>query len=457
MKSIQREYYKGRINEKVKVSYNNSNNIYFTFSIAELAGINEVIEIILEIKDCCLSRPGYRLISCNHCENNLIESYFRYSGFKIIELETSVSSISDLKNDLVLDYSNINISIGGIEDFTGTHLQSELNIINQLLPIKLLVTSNLTFCNVELDSIKSYYLSDNTFVSWIHFGEDNAVYIRVFYNGDSEYLDFETPNIINDIYCTFYKLINYEDQKCQELANFQGDASPIFLNPVFQDYTSTGPFAKYYYSKIKSYKSFIYLLRIKRNYTIYLFPFNIGSIRFNGETDDPIEMMDASSSKGQVNIFNSFGDFKTAKSNAGSNDVISDINDEEAAEIFQQGKPVIFVGIADQLLFPLKNLQSGQSSDNPETYKVINLAILQISETIMHELLAHVEKKLNGDLAINAIEDHQQYHGKATATSPSAAQILTDYESYKNTRAYKVAREIYEEMKKENRIIPNLN
>jgi hypothetical protein len=391
---MEREFYKGRINDKVKMAYKDLDNIYFTYNMAELEGVNELKQIILEIKDCCANKPGNKSPNCSQCESNMIESYFAYSGFQIIELNTTISTLNNLKNDVVLDYSDAQISIAGIQNFTGNLLQTEVNIMNQLIPIKLIVTSNMTFCNIELDSIKSYYSTDDTFICWIHFGTDDT-YLRVFFNGDSDYIELETQNMINDIYCTFYKLIEYENQECQEFANFQDGVSPIYLNFVFQDYTSTGPFAKRYFSETSSYSSFNKLLLSKKNYTIYIHTFNVGSIRFNGATDNPIEMMDAfNSAKGEVNIFMTFDEFTNQKAASGSNEVIRDINNDDAAKMFQMGKPVMFIGIADQLLFPLKNLFSGQSENDQSNWKVIDLAILQTSETVLHECLAHCEKRV---------------------------------------------------------------
>ena len=193
---------------------------------------------------------------------------------------------------------------------------------------------------------------------------------------------------------------------------------------------------------------------LKKNYTIYIHTFNVGSIRFNGATDNPIEMMDAfNSAKGEVNIFMTFDEFTNQKAASGSNEVIRDINNDDAAKMFQMGKPVMFIGIADQLLFPLKNLFSGQSENDQSNWKVIDLAILQTSETVLHECLAHCEKRLLGNNIEDPMQDHEDYHGEHSQFSPPAAEILINQTKYKGTRAYKVAREVYLEMKKENRII----
>ncbi len=98
---------------------------------------------------------------------------------------------------------------------------------------------------------------------------------------------------------------------------------------------------------------------------------------------------------------------------------------------FNAGKSVLLIGVAKQIIDPF--------NDNKRTLaSKVNL-MCGLAETILHEEDSHGKNRLSG-ISKTPEEEHEDYHGSATYSSPSYKELLTDY--YKGTKAGKAAREI---------------
>jgi hypothetical protein len=456
MTELQREVYGKKVEKKTTDKYVEKNNQFDAFQEAEIAGISELYIILKEIKECCLGRNSNRMYGCDYCNKQTVEDYFYLNEFKSINLESIPASFANIENALIIDFSNCKINVNGQTDYLGHTLNSMVKNINFRMSCNLVVTSNDSFCENSLDDVLNFS-SQASITCWIHTTPLSQSFIKILWNVDSLYEPSDKQKIIEGLYCSVYKYLGINNESCSfDQIGFVGPITTYYAS-AFSDYTTSGPFVKYYSARCPSYKKFQGISENQSVYNILIYTFQSPSIRFNLLAQDPRDMMDAASTKGRVNVFNNIHDLQTAQINESNSSitVLAGIDNENAISLFSKGRPIIFIGIAYQLLNPQDNLFPGQEFQSIEDYKIIDLAIFEATNTLLHEFLAHAENILN-NINKDAIEEHDDFHGTASATSPSGSTIYKD-PSKKHTRAYKVAKEILIEMSKDGRIISNMN
>jgi len=106
------------------------------------------------------------------------------------------------------------------------------------------------------------------------------------------------------------------------------------------------------------------------------------------------------------------------------------INPADLEKSFSQGKKVVLIGVAKQLL------------DVPAGFTLEQQKNLRISSTevVVHEENAHAQNIIEG-IKKEPQQEHKEFHGEESHQSPSAKDLLTN-KKYENTTAGKVVKEI---------------
>lgn len=108
----------------------------------------------------------------------------------------------------------------------------------------------------------------------------------------------------------------------------------------------------------------------------------------------------------------------------------SEINPAELQNSFNQGKSVILLGIAEQIL----DVPNGFIPDQQKNLRISS------TEVLVHEQSAHGMNEINNKPIPGNIE-HKEYFGENSYSSPDAKSLLTD-KKYEKTIAGKAIREI---------------
>jgi hypothetical protein len=153
MTALQREVYKKRVEAKTNEKYAANQNAYFTYHEAEIAGIQELMKIIAEIKECCVAnRNGVaeRSAGCDGCSDEVASQFFQLQGFEKVNLNISTAAFANINTAKIKDYSFHKVTVGGQTDYLGEIMDGQVEEYNQWFSVNLLVTSYPSLC---IDSI----------------------------------------------------------------------------------------------------------------------------------------------------------------------------------------------------------------------------------------------------------------------------------------------------------------
>ena len=223
MTALQREVYFKRVQTTTEERYLELDNSHTEYHRAEIAGIKELLSIIVGIKDCCIARAGNRSSSCNGCSDEIANSYSELSGFRKINLEATSVPYVNITTPLIRDYSFHKIKLSGQFDFTANHLNTVIDELNNFYSLNLLVTSNESLC---IDSISGEnqqgFKEEKDFFCHVNITTQGTGIILTFINvlwnlkPNSCLQDPETAKIIiENIYCRIYQELEIENENCK--------------------------------------------------------------------------------------------------------------------------------------------------------------------------------------------------------------------------------------------------
>ncbi len=149
MTVLQRVVYAKRVDKNTIDKYAERNNNKDAYYEAEIAGMQELIKIVNEIKDCCIAnRNGVaqRSVGCYSCSDEVASQFFQIQGFEKVNLSISTAAFANINTAKVKDYSFHKVTIGGQTDYLGEIMDSQINEFNQWFSLNLLVTSYASLC-----------------------------------------------------------------------------------------------------------------------------------------------------------------------------------------------------------------------------------------------------------------------------------------------------------------------
>jgi len=181
-------------------------------------------------------------------------------------------------------------------------------------------------------------------------------------------------------------------------------------------------------------KDFDKTLETQTKYDVYYYTFDSKVTYASGLVADGIGVDNAGfvvgvgGALGHTNVATSKEDLQKQMTTIWNLNFVS-IKDLEKS--FSEGKSVVLIGIAKQMIDPLNEKKLPLRA-------LLNLTC-EIAETVIHEETAHAKNELLGISKSNE-EEHKEYHGEATTTSPSYRELLGT--AFKNTKAGKSATQI---------------
>jgi hypothetical protein len=236
MTTLQREVYKKRVEVKTNEKYAANQNAYFTYQEAEIEGIQELIKIIAEIKDCCVAnRNGVaeRPEGCEGCSDNVASQFLQLQGFKKVNLNISTAAFANINTAKIKDYSFHKVTVGDQTDYLGEIMDSLVQEFNQWSSFNLLVTSYPSLC---IDSISGSNLDafkyKEDFNCQINFPSGDGLKpsdIKITWNKKAGACIQDQQNAdraIEKLYCQVYKELNIQNNTCND---FGGTPAPPWV------------------------------------------------------------------------------------------------------------------------------------------------------------------------------------------------------------------------------------
>ncbi|MBN8684750.1 MAG: hypothetical protein J0L99_19015 [Chitinophagales bacterium] len=225
MTALQREVFNKRVEAKTKSRYEEEQYLYYSYHKAEIEGIEELIQIINEIKDCCIvaDRNGLAewATGCIGCNEDLARDFFKLENFENFQLNISSAQFADIRSERIRDYSFHKVNYNGGSTHIGQIIESEIEKMNHWFSMNLLITSYESLC---IDSIinQDQFSYAEDFHCWINFptGSGNkSIDIKVTWNkkSNSWIKNQSTANLItNVIKCQILNFLTQSVNFCFE-------------------------------------------------------------------------------------------------------------------------------------------------------------------------------------------------------------------------------------------------
>jgi|GEM_PF-4006533 len=249
MTALQREVYKKRVEVKINEKYAECKNSFLRYHEAEVAGMQEFIKIISEIKVCCLAnRNGIaeKSLGCGGCSDSTATSYFDLNKYETYQIPTQLSPPSNITKQWIIDKSTHKITINGETSTVADALDSLTLYLNTKFPLSLAITSNPSLCVTPPPDIESYLnQSGNGFKGWINFASSNDGFIplkiKIYYKGltSSKFTPQLNEILINYIKCEISQKIPMSGFECDDCNNLNLHYYLLATNPDYNELNST--------------------------------------------------------------------------------------------------------------------------------------------------------------------------------------------------------------------------
>ncbi|MEY3241258.1 MAG: hypothetical protein RIR11_2696 [Bacteroidota bacterium] len=223
MIDLQREVYKKRVETKTNKKYAENQNAYFKYHEAEISGIEELIKIINEIKDCCVAnRNGVaeRSAGCDGCSDELLAEYFKLQNFQEKSVSTDLGTLSDIQTSNLKEITNVRIRTGIGSKLVSDLLAEYVTAISTNIGLKVLVTSSSSVCEMSVENLTPF-LKQSEFSCWINFKNSTSVSsgmsVKLEWNVDKKLVvqnQEQANGILNTLYCQIYSLLKVEGYNC---------------------------------------------------------------------------------------------------------------------------------------------------------------------------------------------------------------------------------------------------
>lgn len=243
MTTLQREVYQIRVEAETDKKYAESQNIYFNYHEAEISGIEELIKIINEIKDCCVAnRNGVeqRPSGCDGCSDEIASQFFQLQGFEKIDLNISTAAFANISTARVKDYSFHKVTIGSETDYLGKIMDDQVLEFNQWLSLNLLVTSYASICidSISGNNLDAFKYSED-FNCHINFPSGEGLKpsdIKITWNkkAGSWIKNAATANLLIDlIRCKINRLLGVSTEDCFNMLSIPPSTANMDDMPEF--------------------------------------------------------------------------------------------------------------------------------------------------------------------------------------------------------------------------------
>ncbi|MBK6931957.1 MAG: hypothetical protein IPH12_14275 [Saprospirales bacterium] len=224
MSDLEREVFSRRVLDKTEEKYAELEASAFSYHEAEIAGIDELKQIIFEIKQCCIAGNKNRMLGCSGCSDELVNSYFELADFRTIDIINAESPFANINTPVIKDVSNYKFIDDGHLKYLGDHLLRYVSDVNKRINFNLLVTSNQSFCLNALDSLE-IFSKQREFNCWINMGSVGVsknsttivTHIKITWNQDKSTCINDpvlAERIIRDLYCLIYSELNVLTNEC---------------------------------------------------------------------------------------------------------------------------------------------------------------------------------------------------------------------------------------------------
>jgi RHS repeat-associated protein len=196
-------------------------------------------------------------------------------------------------------------------------------------------------------------------------------------------------------------------------------------------------------NKTRLAKQFQEVLKSQNKFDVYYVPFTSKYSDAEGIVHDGLghnpdgTIDDFGGARGYTFTFKSLDD---AKKQIARNYALHNVLIEDLEKSFEDGKEVIVVVIAD-VFTDGKSIFDKNKTTIDNAFTMLK-SLKEGAETVLHEQTAHVINRLKG-IEKTTKEEHGDYHGDKTITSPTIEDIETKGK-YKNTTAREAVNQINE-------------